>query len=96
MENRFAPLAPPLYSAISIYVMFLIKQLSRHLPTPAQLTSALEARFHLIDTFQLGDLTHTNPLRADVDMHVGTVAVGLLKLIYYIVLGFYCERGCVC
>ena len=29
-------------------------------------------------------------------MHVGTVAVGLLKLIYYIVLGFYCERGCVC
>ena len=59
-------------------------------------SSALEARFHLIDTFQLGDLTHTNPLRADDDMHVGTVAVGLLKLIYYIVLGFYCGRGCVC
>ena len=92
MENRFAALAMPLYNTISIYVMFLIKQLYRHLPTPAQLAAALENRFHLIDTFQLGDLTHTNPLREDDDMHVGTAAVGLLKIIYYIVLGFYCGR----
>lgn len=91
MQNHFAALAMPLYNTISIYVMFLIKQLYRHVPTPAQLAAALENRFHLIDAFQLGDLTQTNPLRSGNDMHVGTVAVGLLKVIYYIVLGFYCE-----
>ena len=73
--------------------MYLIKQLYRHLPSPAQLTVVLEDRFHLIDTFQLGDLTQMNPQRDDADMHIGTSVLSLLRIVYYIVLGFYCAGG---
>ncbi|KAK8812758.1 hypothetical protein WA556_005362 [Blastocystis sp. ATCC 50177/Nand II] len=66
MENRFAPLARRFVTS----------------PRPRSSPPRWRPAFTSSDTFQLGDLTHTNPLRADDDMH----------LIYYIVLGFYCER----
>ena len=91
MDNEFAELAPSLYSNISIYVMFLIKQLYRHLPSTVQLVSALDARFHLINTFQLGDVSRPNSLRDESDLHMGALPVFLLHIIYYILLGFYCE-----
>ena len=37
--------------------MFLIKQLYKQLPSPKQLHIALENRFHLITSFQLGDIS---------------------------------------
>lgn len=93
LPNQFAPIASLLYNSLSIYVMYLIKQLYRHLPSPAQLAVVLEDRFHLIDTFQLGDLTQKNPQRDDADMHIGTSVLSLLRIVYYIVLGFYCAGG---
>lgn len=71
--------------------MFLIKQLYRYLPSPNQLCLALDARFHLIDSFQLGDVSRINSLRKGLDdMHVGSIPIFLFKIIYYILLGFSC------
>ena len=96
MDNEFAELAPSLYSTISIYVMFLIKQLYRHLPSTVQLLSALDARFHLINTFQLGDVSRASSLPDEPDLHLGCLPAFLLHIIYYILLGFYCAAtgGC--
>ena len=85
MENEFLQFAPELYDTVSIYVMFLLKQLYRHLPSPGQLVSVLEERFHLIESFQLGDINRVNG-----EMTIGTCPVHLLRIIYYIVLGFSC------
>ena len=57
----------------------------------AKLVSALDARFHLINTFQLGDVSRPNSLRDESDLHLGALPVFLLHIIYYILLGFYCE-----
>lgn len=71
--------------------MFLIKQLYRYIPSPNQLSLALESRFHLIEQFQLGDLSKVNSLRNGMDdMRMGTIPVFLFKIIYYILLGFSC------
>lgn len=91
MENEFSQFAPELYDTISIYVMFLIKQFYRHIPSPGQLVGALEERFHLIESFQLGDISRVNSLRPNGEMHMGTCPLHLLRIIYYIVLGFNCE-----
>ena len=90
MENEFLQFAPELYDTVSIYVMFLLTQLARHLPSPGQLVSVLEERFHLIESFQLGDINRVNSLRPNGEMTIGTCPVHLLRIIYYIVLGFSC------
>lgn len=84
-------IAPQIYSYASIYIMFLIKQLYRHLPSSSQLTAALDARFHLINTFQLGDVSKAST-RDENDMHMGSIPVFLLDCIYYILLGFFCTN----
>ena len=70
--------------------MFLIKQLYRLIPSPAQLVTALEQRFHLIETFHLGDVSRVNSLRPNGEMHMGTRPIYLLRIVYYILLGFHC------
>ena len=71
--------------------MFLIKQLYKQLPSPKQLHIALENRFHLITSFQLGDISKEHEIRKDLDdYHMGTIPVILFKVIYYILLGFSC------
>lgn len=71
--------------------MFLIKQVYRVLPAPSVLTQMLEGRFHLINVFQLGDLSKDNPLRTPDDVHLGSIPVILFKIVYYILLGFSCR-----
>lgn len=71
--------------------MFLIKQLYRYIPAPCQLAQVLDNRFHLINTFQLGDLSKENQLRNGADdLHMGSIPIILFKVIYYILLGFSC------
>lgn len=90
MENEFLQFAPELYDTISIYVMFLLKQFYRHIPSPGQLVSILEDHFHLIESFQLGDISRVNSLRPNGEMSIGTCPIHLLRIIYYILLGFSC------
>ena len=91
MDSEFMEIAPQIYSYASIYIMFLIKQLYRHLPSSSQLSAALDARFHLINTFQLGDVSKAST-RDENDMHMGSIPVLLLDCIYYILLGFFCTN----
>lgn len=90
MDNEFNIIAPELYDTISIYVMFLIKQLYRFLPSPSQLVNALDQRFHLIEYFDLGDVSRVNSLRPNGEMTIGTRPIHLLRILYYIILGFHC------
>ena len=90
MDNEFSKFAPELYDTISIYVMFLIKQLYRFLPSPNQMVTALDQRFHLIENFNLGDVSRTNSLRPNGEMTMGTRPIHLLRILYYIILGFHC------
>ena len=90
MDNEFSKIAPELYDTISIYVMFLIKQLYRFLPSPNQMMTALDQRFHLIENFNLGDISRVNSLRTNGEMTMGTRPIHLLRILYYIILGFHC------
>lgn len=57
LENVLLPLAPQLYDTLSLYALFLVKQLRRKLPAPQTLIGRLERRFHLIESFSLGDVS---------------------------------------
>lgn len=88
MDNVLLSLAPQLYDTLSLYTLFLVKQLRRKLPAPRTLMSRLERRFHLIETFALGDLSQTESVQG-----VECGALHLLRVVYYLVLGFSCRQG---
>ena len=88
LENVLLPLAPQLYDTLSLYALFLVKQLRRKLPAPQTLIGRLERRFHLIERFSLGDVS-----QGEGTQGVDCGALHLLRVVYYLVLGFCCRQG---
>ena len=88
LENVLLSLAPQLYDTLSLYALFLVKQLRRKLPAPQTLIGRLERRFHLIESFALGDVS-----QAESTQGVDCGALHLLRVVYYLVLGFCCRQG---
>ena len=87
MDNVLLSLAPQLYDTLSLYTLFLVKQLRRKLPAPQTLIGRLERRFHLIESFALGDVSQPESVQG-----VTCGALHLLRVVYYLVLGFSCRQ----